>query len=891
MSLFLSILLSIQSLLQGAPVQEMVYLHLDNNCYYKGDSIWYKGYVVQSDDLACTRLSRLLYVELLSPDGMLVERQTQVISHLGVGAGAFALPDSLYSGYYELRAYTRYMLNFNVSHRPYVRWQEELFYNKRMAQDFFRDYDGLYSRVVPVYERPNQPGDYGAKYVVSRPKRRTPKELESNLKVTFFPEGGHLIGGVINRVSFEAVNEQGESVERGSFEVTPQAGERIEREFTYKGASYKFKLPKAEEGGCALRVTPGTESIEADVQLKGIDATSLEVGVLCRGVLKFAASMKIEAGKGHLSIPADSLPTGVNNLVVVHPEGRRLADRLFFVNHHDYEMGGIQVHGMKERYAPFERVELQFEAPATALHLSISVRDGAHDDPTYDTGNMLTELLLSSEVKGFVARPDQYFTADDAEHREALDLLLRIQGWRRYNYDDLVNQRKLRYEPEVTTTLEGRVYKIYSFDELTIDNLGSMQSVTTLTEPQGLTDESSESGESGSGVPGEEESYGVESMPEVEVPNATDPWEGIDHDANIRKEVEVLAELVKDNDVAEVTLETDSGGHFLINLPVFYGKAYFFMRAQKKGLSESKTEKLQNKGRLDEDSWPDYYVKRDLFYPIFAHPYSYYQTHHPQFEYHEEAEGDQPKMTQVSTMDQTLKEVEVETRKRRGAHALDYSKPVCEYDAYYLYNLATDYGLSGGKLNMRTYPEHLIMLLFGNLSSSQSPSYRARFVDNLDGSIDGYVFANNTEEDYYLGNAVESAVLKAMKLRRHKVIRAFTDYELRSGQHIEHSRSLADVSLDFVLLDNDATRYTYRDRRIVIDGVSYPETFYSPDYSQQPLPKNNADYRRTLYWNPNAYLDAEGKCTVTFYNNGTPTEIRISAEGLDQGHPVCLEEK
>ena len=32
------------------PVQEKVYLHIDNNCYFLGDTIWYKAYVVLADD-------------------------------------------------------------------------------------------------------------------------------------------------------------------------------------------------------------------------------------------------------------------------------------------------------------------------------------------------------------------------------------------------------------------------------------------------------------------------------------------------------------------------------------------------------------------------------------------------------------------------------------------------------------------------------------------------------------------------------------------------------------------------------------------------------------------------------------------------------------------------
>ena len=79
----------LKNVLEKAPVQEKIYLHLDNMCYFKGDTIWYKAYVVRADSLTYTDMSRLLYVELVSPDGMLVERQMVVASADGHGFGNF----------------------------------------------------------------------------------------------------------------------------------------------------------------------------------------------------------------------------------------------------------------------------------------------------------------------------------------------------------------------------------------------------------------------------------------------------------------------------------------------------------------------------------------------------------------------------------------------------------------------------------------------------------------------------------------------------------------------------------------------------------------------------------------------------------------------------------
>ena len=90
---------------------ERVYVHFDNTSYYKGERIWYKANVVREDNLHQTDLSRILYVELLNPIGFPVETQKLVIEN-GQAHGSFELKDTLNAGFYEVRAYTTWMLNF-----------------------------------------------------------------------------------------------------------------------------------------------------------------------------------------------------------------------------------------------------------------------------------------------------------------------------------------------------------------------------------------------------------------------------------------------------------------------------------------------------------------------------------------------------------------------------------------------------------------------------------------------------------------------------------------------------------------------------------------------------------------------------------------------------------
>ena len=192
--------------------QEKVYLHIDNTCYFVGDTIWYKGYVTRSDKGTLTDLSRILYVELLTPDGYLVEHQ-QLEMPDGTAHGAFLLTDSLYARYYELRAYTRWMLNFGRYEHPHSPYTEEMFYNKQMAKDYFRDYDKLYSRVFPVFDRPSSPGIY-PKDMTLRPLRRyfRAQKGKPDMDLKFYPEGGALVAGLPGHVAFELNDENGQHV-------------------------------------------------------------------------------------------------------------------------------------------------------------------------------------------------------------------------------------------------------------------------------------------------------------------------------------------------------------------------------------------------------------------------------------------------------------------------------------------------------------------------------------------------------------------------------------------------------------------------------------------------------------------------------------------------------
>ena len=114
----------------------------------------------------------------------------------------------------------------------------------------------------------------------------------------------------------------------------------------------------------------------------------------------------------------------------------------------------------------------------------------------------------------------------------------------------------------------------------------------------------------------------------------------------------------------------------------------------------------------------------------------------------------------------------------------------------------------------------------------------------------------------------------------------YTDYSpRREGDVLFTQANQPVVTVDLRRFEDDSERKTYRDRRYILSGFNVCDDFYQPDYSKAPLPSTK-DYRRTLYWNPNLELDADGNASVLFYNNGKSTNITISAEGLSaDGYP------
>ena len=869
----------------GLP-QEKVYLHIDNTCYFVGDTIWYKAYVTRSDKGWLTDLSKIMYVELLTPDGYLVERQ-QLKMEDGTAHGAFTLTDSLYAGYYELRAYTRWMLNFGRHEHPHSKYTEDMFYNKQMAKDFFRDYDKLYSRVFPVFDHPKESGRY-PKDMTLRPMRRYYKARRGKpeIDLRFYPEGGHLIEGTDGHVAFEINDEEGKHLDaelsiidsdgkevartrtlnrgRGVFTLTDmKPDDKYKARLHYQDYDYEVKLPEVEKEGYALHVERKDSVLRMIIQGTTESKEELGIQIQCNGVSKaFRKLSPADMRKDTVDIFWASLPTGVNQITVFNGEGRIYADRLFFVNHHDYDQPLITVEGIKQEYAPFEPIELRMKL--LRYHdadVSLAVRDHATDETTYDNGTMLTEMLLASEIKGFVENPGWYFEADDSLHRHALDLLMMVQGWRRHDWRMMAGLEHTQFEflPEKIQTLSGSVHQTYSLleetdysDSVYIPFIDSSVPIYTTARDYHL--------------------YPDMYAPMAKVLTLQDLYGPLIK--KMKKEVNVSASFIQDRDIVDV-FQTTQKGKFYMPSAVVNDNYILFLSASDSTKSEKYKRRIKRKGFMDEQAYPEFYVKLDPFFPVFPKPYSYYQD--ATFE-------DKIPLDTSSTDAFTGRELNTVTvrSKRGGLRKLDPSKPALVVDAYEAFNLAADYGLNGGMHDWRTFSRQVATAFFGDMGMDRHFYLQERY----DGKVLDFKPEHRRQSEVSMSMS-NVQMGKYRRLRHLNKLYIYTDYVPREQGSWKYSQThQPDVVIDYRLLPNDGVRPSYRDRRYAAKGFSLYTEFYSPDYSKKPLP-DAKDYRRTLYWTPKVIFDDKGEAVIHLYNNSKKTVIAVEAEGITpDGKPV-----
>ena len=131
----------------------------------------------------------------------------------------------------------------------------------------------------------------------------------------------------------------------------------------------------------------------------------------------------------------EDFPQGVLQILLLDGGMRTLSERLLF--HYDPELEATaRIHPDKPEYGRREKVclELEFrdaEGDPLTGNVSLAVTDSRIIDPDFAHRDIRTELLVESELRGYVEDPGYYFGERTPERMAAADAKLLTQGWRR----------------------------------------------------------------------------------------------------------------------------------------------------------------------------------------------------------------------------------------------------------------------------------------------------------------------------------------------------------------------------------------------------------------------------------------------------------------------------
>lgn len=280
--------------------QERLFVFLNSGFYYPGEKVAFKAVIFDADMKVKTDGSRFFYLQLMNSSGSGIANYTYEL-HAGECSGTVKIPDTLVTGLYTLRAYTRWMQNYNPAHcfrRPLL-------------------------VISPLGDAILQ------------------TTLCDSLPVKFFTEGGSLISGIENAVLARVNSCQNDSIRQldiaddlgkvilsctldqggmAVFSFTPEPGRQYHALTADSGRPVQIlNLPVPVENGYGLHIETGRDSLYIRVAAarETQSGESLNLAIMTGNagrsiMLPVPPVRKITT----LSVPLSALPEGISQLVL-----------------------------------------------------------------------------------------------------------------------------------------------------------------------------------------------------------------------------------------------------------------------------------------------------------------------------------------------------------------------------------------------------------------------------------------------------------------------------------------------------------------------------------------------------------------------------------------------
>ena len=419
--------------------QEKIHIHFDKESYLPGETIWFKAYLFE-ENLPSER-STNFYASLYDASGRVIQQQLCPI--FGASAsGHFNIPDSLQGTQVFCRAYTMWMQNFDSSF--------------------------LFTKAIAL---------------INNYTKEDSANVNKTVGLQFFAEGGDMLEGTKNTIAFKANYNNGLPYEingaikkqetgevilpiasthdgMGRFDIDIEPNQRYYAEWVDdKNQLQQTYLPQAKLTGVALKVAMQKDKIIYNIVNK-LPGDSLHILMYMYQKVFYQTSIAVAASLPYTGmVPTNSLPTGVMQLTVFDANWQPVAERVAFVNNDDYSMNATITNKETSTQKRAKNILEIAVADTIPANMSLSITD-ADINTQAANSTIVTDFLLSADIKGYIHNARYYFS-DDKAAKANLDLVMLTHGWRRYNWDAIKNNKmpSLKYAADNYLSAYGQISK------------------------------------------------------------------------------------------------------------------------------------------------------------------------------------------------------------------------------------------------------------------------------------------------------------------------------------------------------------------------------------------------------------------------------------------------
>jgi len=297
-----------------------------------------------------------------------------------------------------------------------------------------------------------------------------PVKMQSNeAEIQFFPEGGQLLCGAAQWIAYKVTGTDGLGIPvsgrlagadgkqptefksnqfgMGCIKTEVDCNRVSPVTFTLAdGSKITRQLPASQPYGHSLSVAYHPEAFRATISVRQVlpnaaYAQNLYLLVQSGGVAYYATEVSMSDDVASLDVSIKGMPSGIAQFTLFATTGEPLAERIIFVQHDDQMKVSLETDKAEYQDREMVSLELATEAsgdqyPPADFSIAVFSEDAVPSEATHET-TIFSQLLLSSDIRGYIEQPNYYFHQPTPDTRKNLDILMMTQGYRRFSWRNL----------------------------------------------------------------------------------------------------------------------------------------------------------------------------------------------------------------------------------------------------------------------------------------------------------------------------------------------------------------------------------------------------------------------------------------------------------------------